>query len=161
MKAVHNDIKSLKQKMGLAHFKNLKDEMRGKIKKTWQSERAAKQREKFKAALLVTHNSSAKELAQGFDLAPLLEGKLQLGKIFSYIWMYILTNICKNHGGVSFVVVLLTFTIMRLENISLLSRVPRKVLTHVIQKIKKSRLAFKLNNTRALTLNCMKICLDE
>ena len=67
--------------------------------------------------------------------------------------MYILTNLCKNHGGVSFVVVLLTFTIMRLENISLLSRVPRKVLTHVIQKIKKSRLAFKLNKTRGLRVN--------
>jgi hypothetical protein len=83
VRAVHEDIESIRTKLGEDAFVELKEKLEARLMDTWQSTRVLQAKAKFAAALLVTHVASSKELAEGFNISPLLEGKLQLGKLFS------------------------------------------------------------------------------
>jgi hypothetical protein len=81
--AVHEDIEDLRRSMGCKAYDLLYKELKAKLKDTWQSTRVSKEKEKFEEAFAFTHVASAKELHEGFNISPLLDGKLQLGKLFT------------------------------------------------------------------------------
>jgi hypothetical protein len=81
--AVHSDIESLKTELGEERYDALNDRISENLRKTFQATRVQKEKEDFEAAFSVVHVPSAKENLKGFDISPLLEDKLQLGKIFN------------------------------------------------------------------------------
>jgi hypothetical protein len=80
--AVHVDIEVLKLRLGKECFDKLNADIAKNLRNTFQTTRLEKEKDDFEAAFCVAHVPSVKENLRGFDISPLLDSKLQLGKIF-------------------------------------------------------------------------------
>jgi hypothetical protein len=80
---VHVDIEALKLRLGKEAFDKLNADIAKNLRNSFQATRVQKEKEDFEAAFSVAHVPSVKENLKGFDISPLLDSKLQLGKIFN------------------------------------------------------------------------------
>jgi hypothetical protein len=80
---VHVDIESLRLRLGHQTFDEVNADIAKNLRNTFKATRVKKEKEDFEAAFSVAHVPSAKENLKGFDISPLLDSKLQLGKIFN------------------------------------------------------------------------------
>jgi hypothetical protein len=78
---VHHQISELEQRLGTEVFEGRKKKLGENLKKTFSAVQVQQQKKAFEKAFDVQHVKSAKERQAGFDVAPILEGKLQLGKL--------------------------------------------------------------------------------
>jgi hypothetical protein len=78
---IHDSLQTLRQELGEGVYQEKKQRMAEKLQRTFEVIQVQQAKGDFEEALKVTHIPSAKENVEGFDTSPLLENKLQLGKL--------------------------------------------------------------------------------
>jgi hypothetical protein len=79
---VDRAIRSIESRLGTTEFKAKRKRIGENLKKTFSAVRVQQMKQYFEDAFEVQHVESAKERRKGFDVAPILDGKLQFGKLF-------------------------------------------------------------------------------
>jgi hypothetical protein len=78
---VDRAIRSIERRLGTKEFKAKRKRIGENLKKTFSAVRVQQMKINFEAAFEIQHMKSAKERCKGFDVAPILDGKLQFGKV--------------------------------------------------------------------------------